>query len=157
MNQEYNCRGGERTQSWAYNTFLATVFGCNIDVNYIHRYALQQHWPLGSSWDSAATTMRQYMINQDIYDALRIYLGFDTNWESYVQAELQELLLGQYDEVIHNLQRIIIPHNVSIILQQFFTIHVHQDIQIPGQLLNQAIIGFRGEALTRQGVAVGSS
>jgi DNA replication protein DnaC len=157
LNQEYNRRGGERTQSWAYNTFLATVFGCNIDVNYIHRYALQQHWPLGSSWDSAATTMRQYMINQGIYDALRIYLGFDTNWESYVEAELQELLLGQYDEVIHNLQLIMIPHNVSIILQQFFTIHVHQDIQIPGQLLNQAIIGFRGEALTRQGVAVGSS
>jgi hypothetical protein len=150
LQEEYNRRGGEITQSWAYNTFLATVFGCNIDVNYIHRYALQQHWPLGSSWDSAATTIRNYMILHGIYVTLRTHLGFDSNWESYVPAELQELLLGQYDQAIHHLERIRLPQIVLRILQEHFSVNIHNDILIPGQLLNTAIISFREEAIYRR-------
>ena len=71
---------------------------------------------------------------------MRTRLGFNANWESYLQAEL---LLGQCDRRIHNL----LAHSLPFTnFPTIFSVSVYRDILIPGQLLNQAIISFRDEA-----------
>jgi hypothetical protein len=91
-------RGPERTQSWAFCPFFASVFECTVSVNNIDRYTLSRFWPPGFDYDADAIALRTCLqtIDIDLYNSLHHSTGFYTYWQAHPHGIDQEVLLGQF-------------------------------------------------------------
>ena len=87
------------TQSWAFQTFLASVFECDISINDLTRHTLSLFWDAPDyTWGADAILLRTCYqnLNLNLYNQMRESLRFLTSYKAYPRDNDQEVLLGQF-------------------------------------------------------------